>query len=70
MEKIWTTLLELGLENPDSKCQGPAQEVKFLGVCWIKGAASVPQDTLKKIGGGQNPSNVKELQQILGALSY
>ena len=34
--------------RPDSKCQGPAQEVKFLGVWWIKGAASVPQDTLKK----------------------
>jgi len=70
MKKIRTTLLELGLEIPDSKCQGPAQEVKFLGVWWIKGAASVPQDTLGKIEEGQSPSNTKEMQKILGTLSY
>jgi len=49
MEIIRITLLKLGLEIPDSKCQGPAREVKFLGVWWIKGAAAIPQDTLKKI---------------------
>ncbi|NXN81012.1 TF26 protein, partial [Bombycilla garrulus] len=70
MQNIRKTLSDLGLEIPDSKCQGPAQEVKFLGVWWIKGAASVPQDTLKKIEHGQNPSSTKELQQVLGTLSY
>lgn len=70
MENIRKTLLDLGLEIPDSKCQGPAQEVKFLGVWWVNGAASVPQDTLEKIEHGQNPSSVKELQQVLGTLSY
>ncbi|NXS64171.1 TF29 protein, partial [Brachypteracias leptosomus] len=70
MEKIRGTLIELGLEVPDSKCQGPDQGVKFLGVWWINGAASSPQDTLEKIEQGQNPFNVKELQQILGALGY
>ncbi|KFW10336.1 hypothetical protein N326_05299, partial [Eurypyga helias] len=69
MENIRGTLLELGLEMPDSTCQGPAQEFKFLGVWWIKGVASVPQDTLERIEWGQNPSSVKELQ-VLGALGY
>jgi len=54
-------LTTLGLEIPPSKCQGP-QEVKFLGLWWIKGAFSIPPDTLEKIEQGQDPSNVKELQ--------
>ncbi|PKU43507.1 hypothetical protein llap_6182 [Limosa lapponica baueri] len=70
MENFREMLLDLGLEVPDSKCQGSAQEVKFLGVWWIKGAASVLQDTLKKIEHGQNPSSVKELQQVLAILGY
>lgn len=48
MESIQRTLLDLGLEIPDSKCRGPAQKVKFLGVSWFNRAASVPQDTLEK----------------------
>jgi len=63
-------LTTLGLEIPPSKCQGPAQEVKFLGVWWIKGAFSIAPDTLEKIEQGQDPSNVKELQQVLGTLVY
>ncbi|KFQ41576.1 hypothetical protein N333_04379, partial [Nestor notabilis] len=70
MKNIQKTLVELGLEIPDSKCQAPAQEVKFLGVWWVKRAASIPQDTLENLEHGQNPSNVKELQQVLGALAY
>lgn len=50
MKNICETLIELGLEILESKCQGLAQEVKFLGVWWIKGATSVPMDTLKKNG--------------------
>ncbi|GAB0208371.1 pol-like protein ENS-3 [Grus japonensis] len=70
MEGIQEKLITLGLDIPPSKCQGPAQEVKFLGVWWIKGAASIPPNTLEKIEHGQNPSSVKDLQQVLGTLGY
>ncbi|GAB0209671.1 pol-like protein ENS-3 [Grus japonensis] len=70
MEGVREKLIILGLDIPSSKCQGPAQEVKFLGVWWIKGAASIPPDALEKIEHGQNPSSIKELQQVLGSLSY
>lgn len=60
----------MGLEVPETKCQGLAQEVKFLGVWWIKRAASVPEDTLEKMEHGQDPSSVKELQEILGTLGF
>ncbi|NXJ11777.1 POLY protein, partial [Odontophorus gujanensis] len=67
MEIIKRNLMEL---IPEVNCQGPAQEVKFLGVWWVKGAASVPPDTLEKIECGQHPSDVKELQGVLGTLGY
>ena len=70
MENMQQRLTALELHIPPSKCQGPAQEVKFLGVWWIKGAASVPPDTLEKIENGQNPASKKELQQVLGTLGY
>ncbi|NXM33553.1 TF26 protein, partial [Oxyruncus cristatus] len=70
MKTIQEALTELGLEVPEAKCQGLAQEIRFLGVWWIKGAASVPPDTLDKTEHGQNPSSVKELQEILGTLGY
>ena len=69
MENIQEKLTALGLHIPPSKCQGPAQEFKFLGVWWIKGAASVPLDTLEKIEHGQNPASKKELQ-VLGTSNY
>lgn len=51
VEDIQGTLVKLGLEIPDSNslCQGPAQEVEFLGIWWVKGAAVTSQDTLEKI---------------------
>jgi len=70
MDDVTLQLTTLGLEIPPSKCQGPAQEVKFLGLWWMKGAFSIPPDTLEKIEQGQDPSNVKELQQVLGTLVY
>ncbi|NXT86249.1 POL5 protein, partial [Zapornia atra] len=68
--QILSTLTSLGLEIPYAKCQGPSQEVKFLGVWWCGGAIAVPADTLEKIEAGKAPENKKELQQILGTLSY
>lgn len=70
MENLQEKLTALGLDIPPSKRQGPAQEVKFLGVWWFKGAASVPPDTLEKIEQGQKPTSKRELQQVLGTLSY
>lgn len=48
MKNIRETLIELGLEVLELKCQGLAQEVKFLGVWWIKRATSLPMAILKK----------------------
>lgn len=70
MEAVREKLIVSGFDIPISKCQGPIQEVKFLGVWWIKGAASIPPDTLDKIQQGQSPSSTKELQQVLGALGH
>ncbi|NXO54347.1 POL5 protein, partial [Aramus guarauna] len=70
MENVREKLTALGLDITPSKCQGPSQEVKFLGVWWIKGAVSIPPDTLEEIEQGQNPSNKKELQRVLGTLGY
>ncbi|KFP80994.1 hypothetical protein N311_03699, partial [Apaloderma vittatum] len=70
MEAVREKLVALGLDIPPSKCQRPTKEVKFLGVWWIKGAASIPPDTLEQIEQRQNPSSTKELQQILGTLGY
>lgn len=70
MEAVREKLIVSGFDIPISKCQGPMQEVKFLGVWCIKGAASIPPDTLDKIQQGQSPSSTKELQQVLGALGY
>ena len=39
-EAIWDLLTKNGLDVPPSKCQGPGQEIKFLGAWWIAGACS------------------------------
>ena len=44
------------------------EEVKFLGAWWVEGATCIPPDALGKVEWGQNPSSVKELQQVLGTL--
>jgi len=49
MEDVTLRLTALSLEIPPSKCQGPTRELKFLRVWWIKGALSIPRDTLEKI---------------------
>lgn len=48
--QIWASLTSLGLEIPPAECQGPSQEVKFLGVWWSGGAVAAPADTLGKRG--------------------
>ena len=64
MDDVTLQLTTLGLEIPPSKCQGPAQEVKLLGLWWMKGAFSIPPDTLEKIEQGQDSSNVKECNKF------
>lgn len=63
-------MIALELDIPLSKCQGPTQEVKFMGAWWIKGAASISPDILEKTEYEQSPSSTKELWQVLGALHY
>ncbi|NWX94115.1 TF26 protein, partial [Nothoprocta ornata] len=56
-----------------SKCQGPAQEVQFLGSLCVSGVVAVPDDTLMEIEKGCLPQNKKELQQLqqlIGTLGY
>ncbi|KFO91729.1 hypothetical protein N320_00818, partial [Buceros rhinoceros silvestris] len=69
-DAIWKSLTEAGLDVPVSKCQGPGQEVKFLGMWWIAGAIAVPQDTLPAIEEGQAPRDKTELQQLPGTLGF
>lgn len=69
LENTVDKLTSLGLEIPPTKKTGPSQEVKFLGIWWIKGAASVPPDALKETE-GKTPNSPKELQGILGTLAY
>ena len=67
-EAIWDLLTKNGLDVPPSKCQGPGQEIKFLGAWWIAGAVAVPDDVLSTIGKGLIANNKTELQQLLGTL--
>ncbi|GAB0203336.1 hypothetical protein GRJ2_002799200 [Grus japonensis] len=65
---IWDLLTKNRLDISPSKCQGPGQEIKFLGAWWIAGAVAVPDDTLSAIEKGQTPGNKTELQQLLDYL--
>ncbi|KFV64175.1 hypothetical protein N307_00621, partial [Dryobates pubescens] len=67
---IWDLLTKNGLQVPQDKCQGPSQEIKFLGSWWVAGAVSVPEDALEAIERDQLPNNKRELQQLLGTLGY
>ncbi|NXX72937.1 POL3 protein, partial [Spizella passerina] len=67
---IWELLTQNGLDIPSAKCQGPGQEIKFLGAWWVAGAVAVPADTLEEIEKGQIPGNKRELQKLLGTLGY
>ncbi|KAK4815369.1 hypothetical protein QYF61_001357 [Mycteria americana] len=66
-DTIWNLLTD-GLDIPPSKCQGPGQEIKFLGAWWIAGAIMVPDDVLLAIEGGQTLNSKTELQHLLGTL--
>lgn len=54
---------DLGLDIPESKCQGLTQEVRFLGPWGVRGAASVLLNTLRQL-------STMEVRQILGTLTY
>lgn len=47
-EKTQGELTALGLDTPPRQSQGAAQEAKFQGIWWFRGAASVPPHTLEK----------------------
>lgn len=43
---IWNLLTENGLDILPSKCQGPGQDIKFLGAWWIVESITIPDDVL------------------------
>ncbi|KAK4820861.1 hypothetical protein QYF61_007866 [Mycteria americana] len=69
-ETMWNLLMENRLDIPPSKCQGPRQEIQFLGAWWIAGTITVPDDVLSAIEGEQTPNSKTELQHLLGTLGY
>ena len=69
-DAIRNLLVKNGLDVPSSKCQGPGQEITFLGAWWIAGAVAVRADTRSAIEKGQTAGNKTELQQLLGTLGY
>lgn len=61
-ETIWNLLTCNALNIPPSKCQGPGQEIKFLGAWWMAETVVVPNDALSAIEKGQTPDSRTELQ--------
>lgn len=48
MDTMTTCLQSLGIVIPEVKGQKPAQEVTFLGICWIGSRESVPTEILSE----------------------
>lgn len=70
LEQIVEHLKKKGWEiNPD-KIQGPAQEVKFLGIHWNFGHRAVLLKARQKILDFATPQNKKEAQKFIGLFGY
>ncbi|CAM5100355.1 unnamed protein product [Eretmochelys imbricata] len=70
MNQIKGALEALNLELPAEKCQGPSQEIKFLGTVWMGGRRSVPNDTVQELNQAPSPESKDQLRQILGTLGF
>ncbi|CAM5103890.1 unnamed protein product [Natator depressus] len=70
MNQIKGALEALNLELPAEKCQGPSQEIKFLGTVWMGGRRSVPNDTVQELNQATSPESKDQLRQILGTLGF
>lgn len=52
------------------KIQGPAQQVKFLGVHWSTDGPKIPDNVIDKIQALEPPKNKAEVQHIIGIFGY
>ena len=55
--------------NPD-KVQGPAQRVKFLGICWNKGEREITDKAKNKILAFAVPHSQQDVQKFIGLFGY
>ncbi|KFQ25060.1 hypothetical protein N331_12015, partial [Merops nubicus] len=61
-------LTGMQIEIPEGKRQPPSQEAKFLGISWKGRTWNVPLNTVSYLNLIKVPSNIRELQKILGTL--
>ncbi|RMC16276.1 hypothetical protein DUI87_08491 [Hirundo rustica rustica] len=69
-KKIIQILLEAGFAIKKSKVKGPAHEIQFLGVKWQDGRRQIPTEVINKITAMSPPTNKKETQAFLSAISF
>ncbi|KAK4826385.1 hypothetical protein QYF61_008056 [Mycteria americana] len=69
-KKIDQILLKAGFAIKQSKVEGPAQEIQFLGIKWQDGHHQIPMDVINKITAMSPPSSKKETQAFLGVQSW
>ncbi|RMB99570.1 hypothetical protein DUI87_23823 [Hirundo rustica rustica] len=70
-EKIIHILLKASFAIKKSKVKGPAREIQFLRVArWHDGRRQIPTEVINKITAICPPTNKRETQAFLGAISF
>ncbi|RMC16066.1 hypothetical protein DUI87_08275 [Hirundo rustica rustica] len=69
-KKIIQILLEASFAIKKSKVKGPAHEIQFLGIKWQDGRQQIPTEVINKITAMSPPTNKKETQAFLSAISF
>ncbi|XP_045445826.1 uncharacterized protein K02A2.6-like [Melitaea cinxia] len=68
--KVMQRAREVNLKFNKNKCKFSVNEICFLGYIFSKEGAKVDQNKVKAILDMPDPTNVKELQRILGMINY
>ncbi|XP_045782686.1 uncharacterized protein K02A2.6-like [Maniola jurtina] len=68
--KVMQRAREVNLKLNKDKCKFSVKEVCFLGYVFTKEGAKVDQEKVKAIVNMPTPTNVKELQRVLGMINY
>ncbi|RMC21814.1 hypothetical protein DUI87_02683 [Hirundo rustica rustica] len=69
-EKIIQILLKASFAIKKSKIKEPAREIQFLGVKWHDGRRQIPTEVINKITAMCPPTNKRETQAFLSAISF
>ncbi|RMC07301.1 hypothetical protein DUI87_16759 [Hirundo rustica rustica] len=69
-KKIIQILLGAGFAIKKSKVKRPAHEIQFLGIKWQDGRRQIPTKVINKITAMSPPTNKKETQAFLSAISF